>query len=94
MTTSSFIKASVVGAMALGAQLAIASTGLTGNVLSLNATCSCRSAGDCTCKKGSCKCAKCGNHHTAKVIESLKQTPSDTRLPQTARLEATGGVRI
>lgn len=61
--------------------------------LQLDATCSCGSAADCTCKKGACKCAKCGQHHQkAKMFESLK--PVDAQLPNTARLDATAGVFI
>lgn len=96
MRTSPFIKAATTGAM-LFSSVALA-TGTTSVMLAdqmgfTHATCSCSSAADCTCKKGTCKCPKCGQHKAAtKMFESLK--PFDTKLPNTARLDATAGVFI
>ena len=95
MTTSSFIKAVTTGAM-LFSPLALASgtpQTMLADQLQLTATCACGSAADCTCKKGSCKCPKCGQHrNTVRMFESFK--PQDAKLPNTARLDATGGVFI
>lgn len=95
MRTSPFIKAAATGAM-LFSSFALAGatpSPMLADQMGLNATCSCSSAADCTCKKGTCKCPKCGQHknHT-RVFETLK--PVDTKLPNTARLDATGGVFI
>jgi hypothetical protein len=60
-----------------------------------HATCSCKGKGDCTCAKGQCKCKSCGNsNHKAKVFEALKGSNETTKLPDTARLDARGGVFI
>ena len=60
----------------------------------LAAKCSCSSAGDCTCKKGDCKCSKCGGHKPKiRMIESLRGADS-TDLPSNARYDATAGVFI
>jgi len=58
------------------------------------ATCSCKGKGDCTCAKGQCKCKACGNGSKAKVFEALKGSNDNTRLPETARYDARGGVFI
>lgn len=61
------------------------------------ATCSCKGKGDCTCAKGQCKCKSCGNGakgSTKKVFEALKGSNETTKLPNTARLDARGGVFI
>lgn len=59
------------------------------------ATCSCRGKGDCTCPKNQCKCRNCGGAAKAKkVFESLKGATETTRLPETARYDARGGVFI
>lgn len=60
---------------------------------SVSSGCGCRSAGDCTCKKGTCKCAKCGGHHH-KLIDSLRSGKEAIRLPETARRDASAGVFI
>ena len=95
MPTSSFIKAVTTGAMlfsSVGLASGTPSAALT-EQLQLNATCSCGSAADCTCKKGTCKCPKCGQHkNTVRMFEAFK--PQDAKLPNTARLDATGGVFI
>lgn len=60
-----------------------------------SATCSCKGKGDCTCPRGQCKCKNCGNQAKAKpVIDPLKGANETTRLPDTARLDARGGVFI
>ena len=95
MPTSSFLKAVAAGAM-LMAPLALASGQLQtilADQLRDNARCSCASAADCTCKKGTCKCPKCGNGKKAiRMFESLK--PMDGKLPDTARRDASAGVLI
>ncbi len=58
------------------------------------ATCSCKGKGDCTCARGQCRCRNCGNGAKAKVFEALKGATEKTRLPDTARLDARGGVFI
>lgn len=96
MPTSSLIKAVTTGAM-LFSSIALGSgtpSTMLADQLRLNATCSCSSAADCTCKKGTCKCPKCGSHNknSSRMFETLK--PMDSKLPNTARLDATGGVFI
>ena len=95
MPTSSLIKAVTTGAM-LASSFAMASgtpSPMLADQLGFNATCACGSAADCTCKKGTCKCPKCGQHkNTVRMFESFK--PQDAKLPNTARLDATGGVFI
>lgn len=94
MPTSSFIKAVATGAMlfSTGALASGNPSAMLADKLQ-PATCSCSSAADCTCKKGSCKCPKCGQHKNGmKMFESFK--PQDAKLPNTARLDATGGVFI
>ena len=59
-----------------------------------SATCSCKGKGDCTCPKGQCKCKSCGNGNKAKVFEALKGSNETTVLPNTARMDARGGVFI
>lgn len=57
--------------------------------------CSCGGAADCTCKKGSCECAKCNKGHrkSEPLYESLKGT---RRVPgiENARYDASAGVFI
>lgn len=64
----------------------------------LAAKCSCSSASDCTCKKGECKCSKCGGAKKAtniRMIESLRGQDDGTILPaNNARYDATAGVFI
>jgi hypothetical protein len=62
----------------------------------VQATCSCKSKGDCTCPRGECKCKNCGNGEKAKkqVFETVKGANESTRLPDTARYDARGGVFI
>ncbi len=62
--------------------------------LQTGATCSCKGKGDCTCPKGQCKCKNCGESNKAKVFEALKGSNETTVLPDTARLDARGGVFI
>lgn len=58
------------------------------------ATCSCKGKGDCTCAKGQCKCKSCGNLNKPRVFEALKGSNETTKLPNTARFDARGGVFI
>lgn len=66
----------------------------------LAATCSCKGAGDCTCKKGQCKCKKCSKHHQrngfqeTRLIEPVNGVIRTLEVPQNARYDATGGVAI
>jgi len=53
--------------------------------------CSCEGAGDCTCKKGQCKCSKCGNRRY-KVSDSLRERTEYRELK--ARRNAAAGVFI
>ena len=84
--------------LALGALLFGTTAGAGGfetPELSLQATCNCKGKGDCTCPKGECKCKNCGNGaKKARVYDALKGSNQTTRLPDTARLEAHGGVFI
>lgn len=57
-------------------------------------SCGCSGKSDCTCKKGQCKCAKCGSHDKVRVFETLKGASAPLKLPDTARYEATGGIFI
>lgn len=93
MRASSFIK---VAAVSMGfASFAFASPAdrpLLGG--STSATCNCKNSADCTCPRGQCKCKNCGAHHKAPMFESLKGSTERTRLPETARHDAHGGVFI
>ncbi|MFL5320269.1 MAG: hypothetical protein ACJ790_11485 [Myxococcaceae bacterium] len=61
----------------------------------LAAKCPCSSQADCTCKKGDCKCSKCGAHHRGvKMIETIRDSDDSTELPQNARYDATAGIFI
>ncbi|MBE2249369.1 MAG: hypothetical protein IAE78_07445 [Myxococcus sp.] len=60
----------------------------------VSATCNCKSAADCTCPRGQCKCKSCGAHHKPTMLESLQGSTEKTRLPETARHDARGGVFI
>jgi hypothetical protein len=57
----------------------------------LAAKCSCESKADCTCKKGQCKCKKCGGRH--EVLEAL-QGQSGGQPLQDARYDASAGVML
>jgi hypothetical protein len=102
MTTSPSIRYVVklagVAALSLGGTWAQASSVDRASLpvgLTTEAACGCSGRSDCTCKKGTCKCSKCGAHKVnTRIIETLKNTPVDTRLPATARLDATAGVFI
>ena len=59
------------------------------------ADCGCSGKADCTCKKGQCKCSKCGKHNVkVRVFDALKGNPDPSKLPETARFDATAGVFI
>lgn len=57
------------------------------------AKCSCSSQADCTCKKGACKCAKCGGSQY-RMFDSLKGEQDSLKIPQDARHDATAGIFI
>ncbi|MEW5737453.1 MAG: hypothetical protein AB1938_00920 [Myxococcota bacterium] len=87
------IRTFAVGALLVGS--AAGATALEKSFLSTNATCNCKGPGDCTCPKGQCKCKKCGNGaRPGAVIKTLQGSPETTRLPDTARHDAHGGVFI
>jgi len=58
------------------------------------AKCSCSSAADCTCKKGTCKCSKCGGKQQTRMFDSLKGEQDLLKVPTDARRDATAGVFI
>lgn len=58
------------------------------------ATCGCKGKGDCTCPRGQCKCKTCGIHAKPVMFEAVKGSKESTRLPDTARVDARGGVFI
>ena len=66
----------------------------------LSSTCSCAGPGDCTCKKGECKCKKCSHHMNedgvkkTQLLEPLNGNKISPVLPDTARLDATAGTMI
>ncbi|MBL8922907.1 MAG: hypothetical protein JNJ54_28925 [Myxococcaceae bacterium] len=92
MRTSSFIK---LAAVSMGfASFAFASPIDRPLGGSTSATCNCKSAADCTCPRGQCKCKNCGAHQKPQMFDSLKGSSERTRLPDTARHDARGGVFI
>lgn len=94
----SFLKAMSVGVLAFGVQPAVASTAaralLADDLALTNATCGCSARADCTCKKGQCKCAKCGNSAHSQLVAPLRGEQTKATLPQNARYDATAGVFI
>ncbi len=56
------------------------------------AKCQCGSAADCTCKKGSCECAKCKKPRR-QVVDELS-TQEHTPKVQEARYDASAGIFI
>lgn len=83
--------------LAIGALLmapVVNAAGLEKSVLGVDATCGCKGPGDCTCPKDKCKCKNCGHAKKARVFDSLQGASETTRLPDTARLDARGGVFI
>ncbi|MBX7112748.1 MAG: hypothetical protein K1X64_00340 [Myxococcaceae bacterium] len=94
MQTANFVKIVALGGAILGAPVAFASNDVLPDLPSASEKCGCSGASDCTCKKGQCKCPKCGKHNKARMIETLKGQSSDPTLPNTARLDATAGVFI
>ena len=94
MNSRMFIKTIFICAIGLATQAFAASVEKQLFGTQVQATCNCKNAADCTCKKGECKCKKCGNGKT-KVFDTLKGSNETTRLPDTARYEdARGGVFI
>jgi hypothetical protein len=60
-------------------------------------TCSCKSRGECTCKKGKCECDKCEHHRGVKkvsLVDSVEGRFERPELPSNARLDATAGIFI
>lgn len=55
--------------------------------------CGCRGAADCTCKKGSCKCSRCGTREHD-ILEKLSGEKDVLTVPENARNDATAGVFI
>lgn len=92
------VRTIVLKSMAVAA-LFVASTAGAANVEKVlfelpgatKASCSCKGPNDCTCPKDKCKCKGCGKK-AAVVIEALKGASETTRLPDTARFDARGGV--
>jgi hypothetical protein len=85
--------------IAFGALLIGSTAGATGVQKAVlggtGATCNCKGPGDCTCPKGQCKCKKCGSSaKPGMLIKTLQGTSETTRLPDTARHDAHGGVFI
>lgn len=60
------------------------------------AKCSCHGQSDCTCKKGQCKCAKCGAKHGLQhqMIEAVGGKSDALTIPANARLDARAGMFI
>ncbi|MCY1015294.1 metallothionein [Pyxidicoccus sp. MSG2] len=54
--------------------------------------CDCGSKADCTCKKGSCNCAKCQKPRH-QVMDALRGRPAELKL-QEARYDASAGIFI
>lgn len=103
MQTVNFIKAVALGGVIVGSPVALGSNpseqGSTelpsyGEQQRLSDKCNCSGASDCTCKKGQCKCPKCGKHNKVRMIETLKGQTTNPSLPDTARLDASAGVFI
>lgn len=95
MNTANFIKIVALGGAIMGSQVVLASDAVLADLPSASDKCSCSGASDCTCKKGQCKCPKCGNKGSkARMFETLKGQSSNPVLPNTARLDATAGVFI
>lgn len=88
------LKAIAVGALFLASTAGAATVERAFFGAPTQATCSCKGKGDCTCAKGQCKCKSCGSGNKAKVFEALKGSNETTKLPDTARLDARGGVFI
>ncbi|MBZ4417015.1 metallothionein [Myxococcus sp. RHSTA-1-4] len=54
--------------------------------------CQCGSKADCTCKKGSCDCAKC-KKPKRQVMDALRGRPAELKLEE-ARYDASAGIFI
>lgn len=91
-TSMQTFKSLAVGALFLASTAGAAT--VEKSAFGLQATCSCKGKGDCTCPRGQCKCKSCGNSVKKPVFENLKGSNETTRLPDTARLDARGGVFI
>ncbi len=66
---------------------------VTAHADELAARCKCSSASDCTCKKGQCECPKCSGHKR-RLVEPLKGSSGELKIPGDARHDATAGVFI
>jgi hypothetical protein len=91
--TSSFIKVAAVS-MGFGSFAFASPIDRPLTNTRVQATCNCKSAADCTCPRGQCKCKNCGAHGKPVMLESLKGSTEKTLLPETARHDARGGVFI
>jgi hypothetical protein len=94
--SKSFRPVAIASALVFGAP-ALASTGGLEPLaaqLNMGGDCGCSGKADCTCKKGACKCAKCGKANKSRVIDAMKANPDPSKLPETARWDATAGVLL
>lgn len=94
MRTSTFIK---VATISMGFASFAFGSPIDRPLFGTQATCNCKNSADCTCPRGQCKCKGCGhNAKSAKpaMLESLQGSTEKTRLPETARHDARGGVFI
>ncbi|MFY2557123.1 metallothionein [Corallococcus terminator] len=57
------------------------------------AKCQCGSKADCTCKKGSCECAKC-QKPKRQVMDALRGRPAELKLDEARRYDASAGIFI
>lgn len=87
------LKTLAVGALFLASTAGAATVEKTFFGTAPKATCGCKGKGDCTCPRGQCKCKNCGNH-AKPVFEPIKGSRESTQLPDTARIDARGGVFI
>jgi hypothetical protein len=59
------------------------------------ATCQCKNKGECTCAKDKCKCKGCELHKkTMNLVAPLRGQSETTQLPDTAHVDARGGIFI
>lgn len=56
------------------------------------AKCQCGSKADCTCKKGTCECARCKPKR--QVMDALRGQPAELKLDEARRTDASAGIFI